>query len=212
MTSPFARAGILAILMAVPNLALAGPPLICHPFDIGTARSLPIGPADGGWSATDPSYDRARLVKDTLALLTPETPTLVRMETLRRATVYVADDEAAARALLAAVKAGTTKSPKTRTDALALFDLGYLVETYRQLGAHKGALAAAHPGLDGYVLVSAALRVLADDPAMHLAAALMTVKGAHASMHAAHARQARDGSSGDALLARNVRSHLMPDA
>src|SRR5690606_35861288 len=84
----------LALLALLPTLALAGPPLICHPFDIVTARSLPIGPADGGWSATDPTYDRSQLVADTLALLTPATPTLVRMETMRRATMYVEKAEA----------------------------------------------------------------------------------------------------------------------
>src|SRR5690606_27188202 len=96
-------ASTLVVTLAVAGTALAGPPLICHPFDIGTARSLPIGPADGGWSSIDRSYDRSRLVTDTLALLTPATPTLVRMETLRRATMYVTDDAAAARALLQAL-------------------------------------------------------------------------------------------------------------
>ena len=32
-----------AILIATP--AFAGPPLLCHPFEIGTARSLPWGSA-----------------------------------------------------------------------------------------------------------------------------------------------------------------------
>jgi hypothetical protein len=201
------RASLLAVLIALPTLALAGPPLICHPFDIGTARSLPIGPADGGWSAIDPAYDRSRLVTDTIALLTPSTPTLVRMETLRRATMYVADDAAAAGRLLQALRARTSKAPPTRAEAIALFDVGYLVEAYRQLGAHKRALATAAGELDGYNLVTAALRVVQDDPALHFAAALMTVDGKHVTAHRAHAQQAR-AASGDPLLARNLRTHL----
>ncbi len=201
------RASTLAVLITLPALAYAGPPLICHPFDIGTARSLPIGPADGGWSAIDRAYDRARLVSDTIALLTPSTPTLVRMETLRRATMYVADDAEAAGRLLQALRARTSKTPATRAEAIALFDVGYLVETYRQLGTHKRALATAAGELDGYDLVTAALRVVPDDPAMHFAAALMTADGRHVTAHRAHAEQAR-AASGDPLLAKNVRTHL----
>jgi hypothetical protein len=36
---------LAAIITATP--AFAGPPLLCHPFEIGTARSLPW---DGTWS------------------------------------------------------------------------------------------------------------------------------------------------------------------
>ena len=195
------------VILLLPSAAAAGPPLICHPFDIGTARSLPIGPADGGWSSIDPSYDRSRLVADTLALLTPATPTLVRMETLRRATVYVAGDAAAARALLQALRARTSKAPETRTEAMALFDVGYLAETYRQFGTHKRALSTAAGDLDGYTLLTAVLRVVNDDPALHFAAALMTTDGAHAAAHRGHVQQARV-STRDTLLAKNVRTHL----
>lgn len=207
MRQLFVRASVFAVLLALPYVAVAGPPLICHPFDIGTARSLPIGPSDGGWSAIDPAYDRSRLVADTLVLLTPSTPTLVRMETLRRATMYVADDAAAAGRLLQALRERASKAPATRDEAIALFDVGYLVETYRQLGVHKRALAIAAGDLDGYTLVAAAMRVVNDDPALHFAAALMTVDGKHVSAHQAHVQQAR-AASRDALLARNVRTHL----
>src|SRR3954468_20071526 len=73
-----------AILLSRP--AFAGPPLLCFPFDIGTAHSLPMGKGD--WRATDPKYDVSHLVTDTLALLVPSAPLTVRMETIRRATIY----------------------------------------------------------------------------------------------------------------------------
>jgi len=62
-----ASAATTALFFAHP--ALAGPPLLCHPFDIGAARSLPM--ARGGWQAVDPTYDVLRLVADTLAILSP---------------------------------------------------------------------------------------------------------------------------------------------
>ena len=129
------------------------------------------------------------------------------METLRRATMYVTDDVAAAGQLLQALRARASKTPATRAEALALFDVGYLVETYRQLGTHKRALATAAGDFDGYNLVTAALRVVQDDPALHFAAALMTIDGTHVSAHRTHAQKAR-AAGADALLAKNVRTHL----
>ncbi len=76
----------LLLTAAVQQPALAGPPLICHPIEIGNAKSLAwSGP---NWRDVKKDYDLNNLVADTLALLQPETPVLERMETLRRATVY----------------------------------------------------------------------------------------------------------------------------
>jgi hypothetical protein len=116
-------AALLAVLVSRP--AAAGPPLLCFPFDIGNARSLPMG--HGDWRSVDPKYDVSQLVTDTLALLTPGTPVIVRMETLRRATIYAAANPDLAKGLMGALK--------TRADAkvpLAAFDLGYLVEAYME--------------------------------------------------------------------------------
>ena len=76
-----------ALVLAVAAPALAGPPLLCHPFDIGTAQSLPW---DGtkGWFQGRADYRLEQLVPDTEAILQPGTPVLVRMETLRRAAIY----------------------------------------------------------------------------------------------------------------------------
>jgi hypothetical protein len=46
-----------------------------------------------------------------------------------------------------------------------------------------------------------------DDPALHFAAALMTIDGTHVSAHRTHAQKAR-AAGADALLAKNVRTHL----
>ncbi|HMB79433.1 MAG TPA: hypothetical protein VKI43_05180 [Vicinamibacterales bacterium] len=118
-----AMAALAAVLLSRP--ALAGPPLLCFPFEIGSARSLPMG--HGSWRDTDPKYDASHLVADTLALLTPSTMPIVRMETLRRATVY-----ASANPTLAADLMSALKKRSAARESLAAFDYGYLVEAYRE--------------------------------------------------------------------------------
>ena len=133
--------------------AQAGPPLICHPYAIGAAKSLPGG-SSGHWLGIEKSYDRKNLVRDTLALLTPEMPILVRMETLRRATIYAtsemrgwgkdaytAEDRQLSAALLTALR-DRTKTESESSRALALFDAGFFAETLRQTNLD--------PGVDGY--------------------------------------------------------------
>lgn len=212
MMQPYSFRRVLAvsaILFSTVTLALAGPPLICHPFDIGTAKSLPFGDASRNWRAVDPSYDRSKLVTDTLALLTPATPVVVRMETLRRAIAYVSDDRPLAQALLTAVQARAVKAPTSDAQALALFDAAYLVDAFQQMKGHESGLDTLTGGADGYAMLQAALQVRPNDPAMHLAAALMTSAKERKAMHAGHAQKARDGARADALVARNVASHLV---
>jgi hypothetical protein len=122
---PFVFAALAAagVLMAQP--AFAGPPLLCEPFQIGHARSLPMG--QHSWRDIDPTYDVSRLVDDTLALLGPQTPLLVRMETLRRATIYASTRPPIAGALL-----GKLEDRSNGKAPFAAFDYGYLVEALRE--------------------------------------------------------------------------------
>jgi hypothetical protein len=157
-----------ALLFARP--ALAGPPLLCFPFEVGTARTLPMGP--GSWHQTDPTYDVSRLVGDTLALLTPDTPVKVRMETIRRATIYASAHPKSANALLEALQE-RAMHPQPAVAALAVFDFGYLVETYREAKYMFKEPAHAIDSIDGYQLVLKA-HALQNDAAMQEAAALIT--------------------------------------
>lgn len=159
----FATLTVAAVLFSRP--AFAGPPLLCFPFDIGTAKSLPMGA--GSWKATDPKYNVAHLVDDTLALLTPDTPVLVRMETLRRATIYAAANPATATALLTALQ--TRAAVPDSHAALAVFDFGYLVETYREAKPVFTSLVAAIDHIDGYQLVLKARAMQRDDAMTHAA-------------------------------------------
>jgi len=197
------------------DAAVAGPPLICHSFAIGNAKSLPLA---SHWNLTgSENYDTKNLAADTLAILQPDTPVLVRMETLRRATLYARKDPVAAKELLARLHARATSADSAgKPDALAWFDAGYLVETYKQwIGANlphmtDGMRMDANPatGVDGYALVKKAIAVRGDDAEMEFAAALITLSGPQ-SEHAQHAQKAIAGAKTDALLAQNLATHFL---
>ena len=131
------------------------------------------------------------------------------METLRRAALYATRDATVAKGLLDQLNQRAVEAKGNgRSRALALFDAGYLIEVYKQLkpiSAPTGELASS---LDGYAMVRQSLALSSNDPAIEFAAALMTSDGRGTAIHAEHVRHAREGSSGDVLLARNVATHL----
>ena len=185
---------VAAALTARP--AFAGPPLVCFPFDIGHARSLPI--LDRGYGAPDPKYDLSRLVPDTLELLDPKAPVIVHMETIRRAALYAKDNAKAGEMLLTAIE---KRAATPGADApVNVFDLGYLVETYRQAGV------ALPSNVDGYVWVQKAI-ALKTDPQMEFAAAIISAWPRRAD-HAEHVRLATAAAPKDELLGRNLSGHL----
>lgn len=210
----------LATSLSLAFVAQAGPPLICHTFEIGQAKSLPW--TSHNWNLNGgETYDTKNLVRDTLEILVPDTPILVRMETLRRATLYVRKDPVVAKELLARLHARATSAESSgHPDALAWFDVGYLAETYKQwIGKNMphvtdGMRLDPNPaaGLDGYALVKKALTLRAvtlhgDDPQMEFAAALLTLSGPQAE-HREHAQKAIAGAKTDALLAQNLATHF----
>ena len=186
--------GILGVLAILVGTAEAGPPLICHPFDAGSAALLPWGTGEG-WNTPSKSYNVQQLVSDTMRLLSPDAPVLARMENLRRATIYAGTDARVAAALMTAVQARASAGAK---DALASFDAGYLIESYKQ--AADSRLGVARPTADGYALVRTAIQMTGANPAMEFAAALMT-QGATAT---AHQQRARAGAPAGSPLATNI--------
>ena len=213
-------------LLVVQQAALAGPPLLCHPFEIDNARSLPwSGPE---WRAVDKNYIISRLVGDTVALLTPETPVLVRMETLRRATVYAVwsmndykvgyavRDGKVAGELLARLKARISdagvKSDK-RATALAMFDYGYLVESYKQAIWDPHALPGGKlaSDIDGYGFIVKSISMRGSDPEMEYAAALSCMgrkREAGQDAYVAHVQKALAGTQEGSLLVRNMLNYF----
>jgi hypothetical protein len=209
-----------AALLVLAGSAIAGPPLICHAIDIGSAESLPW--TSSGWNLSgQENYDLRHLVPDTLALLAPSTPVLVRMETLRRATLYAQQRTAVAKELLLRLEAKTRENPN---DALAAFDFGYLAESYKQAnwlqqhtdwlktsGGEKPMHANVAAGVNGYEWVQEAITLRGSDPQMEFAAALMTTDSARGE-HDRHLQNAMAGAKADALLARNLASLLKKGA
>ncbi len=195
---------VVTLLLAFPPAAQAGPPLICWPYEIGGAKSLPWG--GSAWGAAKASYDLNRLADNTLALLSPDVPVIVRMETLRRATVYAMKDQRIAQELLSRLLARVQLAEaKGRPDALASFDAGYLVEAYKQAGwAFKKENPAK--GLDGYAMVLKAIRLRGTDPEMEFAVALISVEP-RLPGHSEHLQRAVAGAREGSLLATNLVSH-----
>lgn len=208
---------LVAGVLLLESAALAGPPLICRPFNIGDAKSLPFQGPD--WSRVDPNYDVKNLVQDTLSLLGPEVPVIVRMETLRRATLYSRYDAKLAQELLEAFRGRAEKSASAGQGGSAVmvsFDLAYLAETYRQAGMITKAsnetfwkFAQTVPSIDGYAIIQ---RLIAKGggPEMEFAAALIT-SDKRGPAYFDHVRKAAAGAKPGTLLAQNLQTHLGPD-
>jgi hypothetical protein len=195
-----------AVLLARP--ALAGPPLLCFPFEIGGAKSLPVGTGD--WHAVDAHYDASHVVEDTLALLTPQTPIVVRMETIRRATLYASKSPTLAEALLSRLQERATIS--NANTPLAVFDFGYLVETYKQGSFLFGGPMKAAQGIDGYTLVVKA-SAMRDDPGIEFALAVMTRGNTRtADAYRTHLARAVKGAAADPSIQANLSKQFGADA
>ena len=202
------RSAAVVVAVVGQRLAPAGPPLICWEIEIGDAKSLPW---EHGTFGRKEDYDVARLVSDTLAILTPDTPVLVRMETLRRATIYATPNgdggpkgraaawELVARLFARALDGETRGTP----DGLAWFDAGYLVGACGQGGVETG--------FDGYAYALRGRSLVPASPELEFALALMRAMGDPKVMypaHQAHLAAALAGARDGSLLAKNLLTHL----
>ena len=181
----------------------AGPPLICHPYDIGSAQSLPWGHGHDtlGFDNPDQNYNTKQLTADTLKILDAGAPVIVRMEAMRRAALYGSNDHPSAATLLGTLK---KRAEASSPSALVLFDYGYFAETLKQIvWKYKEDLTR---GADGYSFVKRALTMQPDSADMHFAAAVMT-RHLQRSDYLEHASRARAAKS-NALLVTNIHSHL----
>jgi hypothetical protein len=205
---------IAALMLCGTQLTvIAGPPLICHTIEIGDAKSLPWG-SSADWRAVKTDYDLDRLVDDTLALLTPQTPVLARMETLRRATIYAvwakrdrevglkSKNDKAADDLLARLMARVRESAGNNPSFThALFDMGYLIACYQQAGYES------RKPLESYPMVRKSAGHPGGTPEMEFAAALITSSPLQTS-HRLHLQKAIAGAREGSLLARNIIKHF----
>lgn len=195
----------LAVATCFATPAFAGPPLICHPFDVGGGKLIAWG-TGAGWNTPDRSYDLKKLVADTNAVLTADAPILTRMENIRRATIYAMRDPQVAQELLKTVM---DRALATTSDSRAWFDAGYLIESFKQASAIREirkpelrAWAAIDETIkvDGYNWVKKAMAMTAPSAEMEFSASLMT-EGPVASAHRARAIAAAPKGS---LVAKNI--------
>jgi hypothetical protein len=204
-TSRLLLSALAFVAVSAATPAFAGPPLICHPFETKGGALLPWGStsADTRWNAPLGSYKVANLTADVIKLLDADAPVITRMENMRRATIYASKDPAIARELLDAVM---SRAQPTRTGgAQALFDAGYLIESYRQAESIRDNRGPEWAAVDatiktgGYAFVQKAIAMTgAPNAEMEFAASLMT-QGAAASEH--RARAAAAAVKGSALAA-----------
>jgi len=224
MTRKILLAGLLlTTAVALQITVLAGPPLICQTIEIGGAKSLPWG-APSEWRGVKQDYDLDRLVEDTLALLTPETPVLVRMETLRRATVYamwskydrevgykVKNEKVADELLNRLMDRVRSNVRANQPPALSLFDAGYLTSCYQQASYHSGknpqGYAMVRKAVDGYAMVRKASGFGGSSAEMEFAAALIS-KDPPQPVYREHLQKAIAGAKDGTLLARNLVKHF----
>ena len=195
-----------AALLAFANVTEAGPPLLCHPFEIGGAKSLPWDKSEN-WNSPQAGYDIANVVPETMSLLSSETGVIIRMETLRRAAIYSVKDQRIAFELLSRLMARALDAEANeKPEALAWFDAGYLVETYKQAKwTHEKQSSWLSKqnlieGMNGYAWVLKGIQLGGDAPAMEFAASLMK----EGSFPNEHFRRAVAAATDGSLLARNL--------
>lgn len=196
------------LVLTVATTAQAGPPLICHPFETGSASLLPWSNGTG-WNTPDSKYDIRHLTADTTRLLSAQAPLLARMENLRRATIYASQRREIAYELLTAVVGrALAASASGSRDPLPWFDAAYAIEAFKQAGGlHRWNPARDEEwfsrelgDLNGYVFIQRALALAGNNAEMEFAASLMQ-RGAAAE---AHRRRALAGATRGSLLAKNL--------
>lgn len=213
--SSFVGAGALMLTLVTAMPAQAGPPLLCHPFNIDNAKSLPWS-GTRGWMDGRADYNIAKLAADVDALLTPATPVIVRMETMRRAAIYASRDPELAATMAASLLDRAAASARAKkADPLTMLDAAYFVEALRQIGFvnRNGEFADQSPKLkallastDGYALVQKGLYLRPQDAAYEFAAALISSDKSRKA-YEEHMKRARAGAATDRLLALNITNY-----
>lgn len=197
---------------------VVGPPIICHELAIGTAQSLPW---ERGMECKS-GYDRSHLVDDVAALLKTETDLVVRMETLRRATIYAKADSKLAWELLGRrALALLDQASIGSKESIAWFDAGFLIACFDQANIDIDYRAGVADRIDGYTYFKAALEHARAEKSdqiatIEFAAALaahpgMLPKGGDEADHERyrqHLEAARRGAQPGSLLEKNLAAHI----
>lgn len=197
---------MLVIGAVLPAAARSGPPLLCHPYEIGDAKSLPWG---GGPFDRHKTYDTTKLIPDTLALLTHQTPMLERMETLRRAAIYAnstSKEKCAELTKALDARRSETLGSGTPQNAKVLREIDYwlTVGAIAQFEYRDGAPANRRAAYDGLV------KALGETPrTAEIEFVLATMSwDLQIPEHHGHIAAACDQTAEDSLLAANIRARF----
>lgn len=184
-------------------------PLVKWALAIGDAKSLPWGDPNS-WNAPASGYDIAKVPGDTQALLAPETPVLVRMETMRRAIAYSQLDPGIAYQVLGALLNRVRDADAAgKPDVLAAFDVGYFFEACRQAKWLKTEYLGDR---NGYSLVVRAIQLTGNtDPRfleMQFAAGLILLEPKGQHPYYPHFKTVVKEVKEGTLLEKNLVTHL----
>ncbi len=187
------------------SVAVAGPPMICHPVEVGDAECLPWGSKPFEKSSR---FRTSELVDTTVKLLDGSSSPLVHMETLRRATLYCDREADLATRLIATLMARALDAQIAGGSdaALALLDAGYLAQCYDQLDVRTGLRCGSADGIVGYAWVRRSLELNPDDAELEFAAAMVTSRGG-GSVHERHVARVRKLADPDSLVSKNLEVH-----
>jgi hypothetical protein len=190
------------------SIVLAGPPAICHPIDIGGAKSLPWG---NDAFAVNNSYDRNQLGRDTVEILNASDSALVHMETLRRAALYIEGDAASAARLQSTLMARALDAEASKKpSSLAWFDAGYFAQSMHQMDMkHEpapGNGVGVAEGVIGYAWVRKAIELDPDNAELQFGAAVVTVLRSP-KLNEMHAQRAAELAEPGSLVTRNLKQH-----
>ena len=197
-------AGLLGVGMLA-GQAMAGPPLICFAAYHGNATSLPW--ENGG---PDTKFDRSKLAGQTAKLLREQPSALARMETIRRATLYGADDAKLAESVRVAVErlvldAEAAKDATAESRAHAWFDAGYLAACYAQMGMRDNKPSVGDDARTGVAWIDKALALTPDNAEMHFGAALAKLDSD--GSYKEDFKKAVAGAAKNPELTRSIESH-----
>lgn len=195
---------MVASMLLVASPAMAGPPLLCFPYQIGTSKSLPWGKDAFAKSS---EYDASKVVGDTVDMLKAEKSALVRMETIRRATLYIGEDSGRAGELVTKLLAVAKDAESAgKPDAAAWFNAGFAAATLVQNGRHIKQVALTRDGPVGYEEIKKALAIAPDDAAMQFGAALVAFEKDRESFKA-HMKKALGLVEAGSDLAKSMESN-----
>lgn len=208
-TKRFGIAMAIGICALVAGMSMGGPPLICHPFETNNAKSLPW---KGGAFEVSKRYDTSKVVSDTVKLLDEAPSVLARMETIRRAVIYVSGhDDLAAQLLARLASRALDSEARGEPSAEVWFDAGFLAASYSQVDVGVGFAPGEAEGAQGYGWLLRAIELSGGDGQMEYAAALVVhprMRSSKRDLFEKHMGRAIAASKPGSLLAKNLESYM----